>query len=156
MLIERLNQAGFQHLFIEWGGEIRTSGHHPSGRPWHVYISGLANPAPSAAMAELDVIDKALATSGDYFQCWEIITKEGEKKTFCHVFNPMTLTPLEVKEGSVASASLLADDCVTADALATVLMTFDSVEEAHAWFENVQKQLPHLECWLARRKLQSL
>lgn len=151
LLIDRLHQIGLNHLYVEWGGEIRTLGSHPSKRPWHVYISRLANPDPSQALAHIDLIDRALATSGDYFQYWKITTEQGEEKIYCHIFNPLTLAPLEVKAGSVASASLLALDCMTADALAKVLMLFDSAEEAQTWIENLQVQFPDLACWIATR-----
>jgi FAD:protein FMN transferase len=151
LLVERLHNAGINDLLVEWGGEIRTQGFHPSGRPWHVSISRLANPDPAQTLAHLDLINQALATSGDYFQFWSVTTNGGENKTFCHVFNPITLSPIEIKAGSVASASLLALDCVTADALAKVLMLFDSIEEAQAWLENLQTQYPDLACWIATR-----
>lgn len=149
LLIDRLHGAGLDHLFVEWGGEMRTLGIHPSGRPWHIYITRLADPDPSAAIAHLDLTGQALATSGDYFQSWTIKTKEGKDLTYCHIFNPLTRAPLEVKPGSVASASLMARDCVTADALAKVLMLFDSVNEAQAWMTRLQEQFPELACWLA-------
>ncbi len=149
LLIDRLHAAGLDNLFVEWGGEMRTLGIHPSGRPWHVYITHLANPDPAAAIAHLDLAGQALATSGDYFQQWTIKTTEGKGLTYCHIFNPLTLTPLVVRPGSVASASLLARDCVTADALAKVLMLFDTVDGAHAWLDCVQGQFPELSCWLA-------
>lgn len=152
LLIERLQAAGLSHLFVEWGGEIRTQGKHPSGRPWRIYISHLGDPDPSAAIAQLDLTNQALATSGDYFQCWKIKTVEGQELTYCHILNPLTLAPLESKPGSIASASLLARDCVTADALAKVLMLFATIGEAHAWFEKVQAQFPEAACWLATRE----
>ena len=149
LLIERLHAAGLDNLFVEWGGEMRTLGIHPSGRPWHVYITHLENPDPAAAIAHLDLKGQALATSGDYFQNWTIKTTEGKELTYCHIFNPLTLAPLVVKPGSVASASLMARNCVTADALAKVLMLFDSANEAQAWIKSLQEQFPELSCWLA-------
>ncbi len=151
LLIDRLHQAGLQHLFVEWGGEIRTLGFHPSRRPWQVYISQLDNPDPSQAIAHLELTNRALATSGDYYQYWTVLTATGEEKAYCHIFNPLTLEPLEIKPGSVASASLLALDCVTADALAKVLMLFDTIEEAQAWLKTLQQQHPYLACWIATR-----
>jgi FAD:protein FMN transferase len=151
LLLERLHQSGLNNLYVEWGGEIRTLGIHPAQRLWHVYITHLSNPDPSQAIAHLELIDRALATSGDYFQYWKVITEMGEEKIYCHIFNPLTLSPLEVKKGSVASASLLAYDCVTADALAKVLMLFNTVEEAQEWLEKLQEQQPDLACWIATR-----
>lgn len=151
LLIERLHQAGLNHLFVEWGGEIRALGLHPSQRPWHVYISQLGNTDPTQALAHVELFNQALATSGDYYQFWQVMTEAGVEKTYCHIFNPLTFAPLEVKPGSVASASLLALDCVTADALAKVLMLFDTVEQAQAWLEQMQKKFPYLSCWIATR-----
>ena len=151
LLVENLQKEGLHHLFVEWGGEIRTLGQHPSGRPWHVYISRFGNPDPMQAIAHIDLHDQALATSGDYFQYWKVETDEGKKKVFCHILNPLNYQPLEVKEGSIASASLLAHDCVTADALAKVLMLFPCEEEAESWFKKVQTNYPYLHCWMVKR-----
>lgn len=151
LLVNRLHQIELESIYVEWGGEIRTQGLHPSKRPWKVYISRLANADPNQAIAQIDLFNRALATSGDYFQYWKVQDDEGKEKIYCHIFNPLTLSPLEVKIGSVASSSLLALNCMTADALAKVLMLFDSVEEAQSWIEKIQKQLPDLACWIATR-----
>lgn len=152
LLIERLSLIGLRSLYVEWGGEIRTYGLHPANRPWRVFISQPSDPNPAHAIATVDIIDKALATSGDYFQYWTVRGENGEKRTYCHVFNPLTLAPLEVKENSVASASLLATDCTTADALAKVLMLFDSIEEANRWIKKLQIRNPELTCWIVTRQ----
>ena len=151
MLVERLFQAGYPHLYVEWGGEIRACGNHPSNRPWHIYISSPSDSDPSKAIAFLDLQDQALATSGDYYQYWTIIDKNGKQKRVCHIFNPLTLAPMETKKGSVASASLLAHDCVTADALAKVLMLFNSPEEAEQWIGKLQAEEVVLDYWIAVR-----
>lgn len=146
LLIEKLQQQGIHHAFVEWGGEIKAIGRHPSGRKWKAYVSCLDNPDPQAAIAQIELENQAIATSGDYFQSWTI-----GSKTYCHVFNPQTLSPLEVKIGSVASATLLADTCVKADALAKVLMLFEKSEEAEAWIEELKKKDPSLNYWIACR-----
>lgn len=151
LLLERLNQGGYMNLYVEWGGEIRTSGHHPEGRPWAIYISHLEDSNPDNAVAKLDLINQAIATSGDYFQHWTVKDAEGQTRTYCHIFHPKKLEPVLVHPGSVASASILADDCMTADALAKVLMLFDSAEEAKVWFEGVQKANPEMQCWIVTR-----
>jgi len=172
LLIEKLHHHGLNHLFVEWGGEVRSLGLHPSLRPWRVYISLLDNPDPSQAIAEIDLCDRALATSGDYFQYWKIPAKqddaskrmneyemrcdgdnveENSVKAYCHIFNPLTLSPIEIRPGSVASATLMALDCMTADALAKVLMLFDSAEDAQNWLKELQKEDPNLACWMATR-----
>lgn len=152
LLMERINRAGFRNLYVEWGGEIKTSGYHPTGRPWRIYISRLADSDPERALLHLNLVDKALATSGDYFQSWTILDTKGDTKTYCHVMNPLTLSLIEVKKGSVASATLLADDCFKADALAKVLMLFNSVEEAQDWMKKLQVNEPTLACWIFIRE----
>lgn len=150
-LIEGLMKKGIQNAFVEWGGEIRAIGQHPSKRQWNIYISRLTNPDPNQAIAHIELNDQALATSGDYFQYWEVEVNQ-KKRTFCHIFNPKTLMPLEVKPGSIASATLLANDCVTADALAKVLMLFETVEEAQEWVKQLQKEHPSLGAWIVTRQ----
>ncbi|MDP1879787.1 MAG: FAD:protein FMN transferase [Parachlamydiaceae bacterium] len=152
MLIERLSQEGLSNLYVEWGGEIRTSGMHPSNRPWRIFISHLGDRDPSKALAFLELNNQALATSGDYFQYWNVIDKNGDQKTYCHVFNPLTFSPLEVKVNSIASASLRAKDCVTADALAKVLMLFDSTSQAEEWVKYLQNEKGmDVACWIISR-----
>lgn len=148
LLVERLRDTGFKNLFVEWGGEIRTLGLHPSGRPWSIYISKLGDNNPNHAIAQLNLIDQAIATSGDYYQNWTIHLEDGQTKTYCHIFNPTTLSPIEIKSGSVASASLLADDCLTADTLAKVLMLFETSEEAHTWAKTIQEKYPEMSFWI--------
>ncbi len=151
LLIERLTQSGLNHLFVEWGGEIRTTGRHPAGRPWSIYISKLGNTNPNEAVAQLNLINQAIATSGDYYQSWTINMQNGQTKTFCHIFNPITFSPLEVKAGSIASASLMASDCLTADTLAKVLMFFETAEEAEAWATTLQTIYPTMTYWMITR-----
>jgi thiamine biosynthesis lipoprotein len=148
LLAERLSQAGFKNLYVEWGGEIRAMGSHPSKRPWSIYIRGLQDRDPAHALARLNMSNQSIATSGDYYQQWTIETANGPK-TYCHIFNPKTLSPVVVQEGSVASASLTANDCLTADALAKVLMLFASEEKAIEWLDNLP--LPNLHYWMAIR-----
>lgn len=152
LIVERLNQAGFANVFMEWGGEIRASGEHPSHRPWNIYISRFEDARPNHALAYVSLKDQAIATSGDYFQFWTAKTTSGEQKIYTHIFNPLTLQPLEVKPGSIASASLLADSCILADGLAKVAMLFDSLEEAQQWTMQVQKMIPNLTFWMVTRE----
>ncbi|CAF24426.1 FAD:protein FMN transferase [Candidatus Protochlamydia amoebophila] len=150
LLISRLNEAGFPNLYVEWGGDIRTSGRHPAKRPWNIYISHLDSTDPKDAIAFLSLNNQAIATSGDYFQYWTVISNN-ELQTYCHIFNPLTLSPLKIRTGSIASASLVANDCLTADALAKVMMLFDSKEEAEQWVKKMQSQIPSLAYWMLIR-----
>eukprot|EP00755_Sulcionema_specki_P022623 Sspe_Gene.76965::Locus_48068_Transcript_1_1_Confidence_1.000_Length_702::g.76965::m.76965/K03734/apbE; FAD:protein FMN transferase len=33
-LVERLEQSGHQHIYVDWGGDVRCVGKHPKGREW--------------------------------------------------------------------------------------------------------------------------
>ena len=148
LLLEKINKAGYKDVYVEWGGEIRTSGLHPENRPWKIYIRAPDTSDPAQALSYHFLRDQAIATSGDYHQYWTIRKPNGETITYFHIINPKTLSPLERKKGSVAGASIIAKECVTADALAKVLMFFDSPAAAEEWFQNVQKIMPHLSAEL--------
>ena len=151
LLIERLEKEGLPNLYVDWGGEIRTTGLHPEKRPWRIAIGQLSKEGTMRPLTQLELINSAIATSGDSFQFWDVKTAAGEPKRYCHVFDPQTLSPLEVKAGSVATASLIASDCLTADALAKVLMIFPSTEEAQKWVKEVQLSYPNVRCWIQHR-----
>lgn len=142
LLTEHLLAAGYPNLFVEWGGEIRTAGEHPTGRPWHLFISRLEDTDPAHAIAHLDLTDHAIATSGDYFQHWEAA---GER--FFHIFNPQSGSPMLQKRSGIASASVAAPSCALADGLATTAMLFSSVEEAERWAKKIQEIYPNVQFW---------
>lgn len=135
LIIDKLLALGHTHLFVEWGGEVRACGGHPSGRPWQVGIAG---------MGTIEIIDGALATSGDYYQNWEV---EGD--TYFHIIDPFTKTPLKRTDTSIATTSVLAPTCILADGLATTLMLFSSGEEAAAWASSLE---PTIQCWIGTHK----
>lgn len=131
-LVEELNTQGYPHVYVEWGGEIRTSGQHPGQRPWRVFISHLGNPDPSQAIEILELREQGIATSGDYHQQWNI-KRGGTTACYTHIIDPRTGYPLAVTSSSISSVTVLAPSCCLADALATAAMLFDSPEECQAW-----------------------
>lgn len=148
LLVERLQQKGYANVFVDWGGEIRTSGMHPDHRLWNIYISHFKDSHPTHALAYLSLDNQAIATSGDYYQQWTVNTPEGQTLTYSHIFNPKTLQPIIVSSKSIASASLIANDCTTADGIAKVLMLFDSAEDAQQWIESLRPHIPRLAYWV--------
>ncbi len=151
MLVDRLAKAGYQNVFVEWGGEIRAIGHHPDNRPWKVYITRLNDIDPSHAIAVVSLENQAIATSGDYVQNWTV--RAGDRKiSYFHIIDPVTHHPLEITPQSIASASVLASTCALADGLATAAMMFATEDEAKAWFAEVQKQIPNVQFWLFTRE----
>jgi thiamine biosynthesis lipoprotein len=100
---------------VEIGGEVRASGTKPDEQLWKV---GIDKPADENLERELTMSvklqDKALATSGNYRKFVEI---NGQK--YGHSLSPLSGYPAKT---DVLSATIIADDCITADAYATAFM----------------------------------
>jgi len=146
LVLERLNDAGYPDVYVEWGGEIRTSGRHPEDRPWRIFVSNKGSIDPSAALAIVDMNNNAVASSGDYLQNWTV-----EGKTYFHIIDPQTLHPLVATSHTICCATIIAENCMTADALATAVMLFNSPSEAEAWLEGLKKEMPELQYWIEAR-----
>lgn len=108
---------GVEDYLIEIGGEIRVCGESPSGGKWRISIDRptvKANKEIHDSQAIIAITDLSLATSGNYRNYHEI----GGKR-LGHTIDRLTGRPAVT---TLASATVLADDCMTADALATALM----------------------------------
>lgn len=120
---ELLESSGIEDYFVEIGGEVRTRGQHPEGRPWRV---GIERPAESmlasqTAQQVVNLGDEAMATSGNYRN---YIERDGQR--FTHILDPVSGRS---KETSMLSATVIAPDCMTADAWATAFVVM-GVENA--------------------------
>jgi FAD:protein FMN transferase len=116
LIADELNKAGMVNYMVEVGGEVRTNGHREVDgvpRKWRI---GITQPdAGLTDVARLALLDDAsLASSGDYRNFFFY-----NQKRFSHIIDPRTGWPADA---NVASASVVANDCMTADALATTLM----------------------------------
>lgn len=88
-------------------GEIYAIGRHSRGRPWR---AGIADPRARGGMvAEIDLVDSALATSGDYG------TRFDSAGRFQHILDPKTGRPARYHR----SVSVKAPSAAIADALST-------------------------------------
>lgn len=108
VLLERL---GCEHVFVDIGGEGRAIGRR-GNRPWRVAIEE-PNEAEREYRLAIELRDQAIATSGDYRNFFEY-----QGKRFSHTIDPRTGRPIT---HGVASVSVIAADCMTADAWATAL-----------------------------------
>lgn len=108
-----LTRAGFEHHMVEVGGEVVAQGQKGEGSPW---VVGIDKPLYEGreVHARIALSAKGLATSGDYRN---FIDADGVKRQ--HTIDPRTLRPVE---HDLASVSVIADDCASADAWATALM----------------------------------
>ncbi|MCA9056119.1 MAG: FAD:protein FMN transferase, partial [Planctomycetaceae bacterium] len=112
-LADLLAQHGLGNYMIDIGGEIRTGGRKSDGSSWRIGIERPADDAHSL-QAAVPLDDASIATSGDYRNFYIV---DGVR--YSHTVDPRTGVP--VRHG-LASVSLIADDCTTADGLATALM----------------------------------
>ncbi|MDZ4133989.1 MAG: FAD:protein FMN transferase, partial [Paracoccaceae bacterium] len=109
-----LRAHGITDFVVGIDGELRASGYKPGGLPWTVAIE---QPVPGAArgvIGHLDLVNRAIATSGDYRN--QIVL--GDTR-LSHTMDPASMRPLQ---NGVASVSVLAESCMMADAWATALM----------------------------------
>lgn len=110
-----LESQGSKDFLIEIGGELVAKGINPDGLPWRV---GIRKPVKGSSgaerIAEVDLEDKAMATSGNY----ENFKKSGDS-IIGHTIDPRTGYP---SKSRVLSSTVFAKDCLTADALATACM----------------------------------
>ncbi len=99
------------NLMVDIGGEIRVQGENQSGVPWRIAIEKpLAD--QRTVQQVIEVGNKAIATSGDYRNYFE---ENG--KRFSHLINPKTGRPIQ---NHVVSVTVIDDNCMTADAYATM------------------------------------
>ncbi|MDR1719677.1 MAG: FAD:protein FMN transferase [Dysgonamonadaceae bacterium] len=118
MIARMFDSYAIQNYLIEIGGEIRAKGVNPNGVCWRVEIAKPEEDPLGLIHARQEVIqlcDLSLATSGSYRN---YRVRDGKK--YAHIIDPLTGYPAEQE---ILSATVVAADCMTADAYATTFMT---------------------------------
>lgn len=106
-----LQEHGIRHGLVNLGGDVRAIGPQADGTPWRV---GIRHPRlEGAAIAGIELLDGALATSGDYERFIEI---DGVRH--CHILDATTGMPVAHWQ----SISVVAPLCVMAGSCATIAM----------------------------------
>ncbi|WFB37261.1 FAD:protein FMN transferase [Kiritimatiellota bacterium B12222] len=121
-----LKAEGFDNIYVEIGGELYCEGVNGAGMPWRIGIQVPAMNAQEKAMQVISLENRGLATSGDYRNY--VVDDAGLRH---HILDPRTGYPAK---HTLASVSVLAEDCMTADAVATALFVMGT-EEGWAWLE---------------------
>ena len=116
MIAHFLDSRGIMNYLVDTGGEIMAKGEKPNGQPW---IVGIEKPAENwdserTIQTCIALRDKGLVTSGS---TRKYIERDG--KRYSHCINPTTGYPVEHQ---VLSATVLAENSVWADALASICM----------------------------------
>ena len=108
-----LQSHGVAHALVALDGELRALGTQADGQPWAVAVES-PEPGRRAARGVLELSDVAVATSGDYRRWVQI----GEAR-LSHTMDGRRAAPVN---NGVASVTVLALDCMSADAWATALL----------------------------------
>lgn len=134
---EMLRRNGATDFLVEIGGEIVARGSNPAGRVWHVQIDAPLFDTPEhVAMYVIPLENAAVATSGNYRNF-----KPSANGRIGHTLDPRTGYPVG---SSTLSATIIAPDCATADALATACMVMP-LDKAFEMIEG----LPDVEALIA-------
>ena len=123
-----LESQGIKNYLVDTGGEIMTRGSKPNGQPW---IVGIEKPAENwdseqVVQTRIALHDKGLVTSGSTRKYTE---RNGRR--YSHCIDPKTGYPVE---HNVLSATVMAENSVWADALASICMVM-----------GMEKSLPLIE-----------
>ena len=111
-----LDSKGVKHYLVDTGGEIMAKGGKPDGKPW---VVGIEKPAENmdderVVQTRVPLFDKGLVTSGS---TRKYVERDG--KRYSHCIDPTTGYPVEHQ---VLSVTVLAENAVWADALASICM----------------------------------
>ena len=110
IIVNFLFEQGFIDFMVEIGGEIRCKGSN-NQKDW---IIGIINPLDEQDLIKTNISNLSIATSGNYNN---YTIYEGVR--YSHIINPKTGWPIN---NNILSASVIAENCIDADAIATILM----------------------------------
>ncbi|MBK9150717.1 MAG: FAD:protein FMN transferase [Saprospiraceae bacterium] len=112
---EYLESNGIRNYMVEIGGEVRALGLNDKNKEW---VIGINRPSEDASPNEIElpikISNRAVATSGNYRNAYE-----SKGKRFAHIIDPKTGFS---RPTDILSATVIAKDCMTADAYATAFM----------------------------------
>jgi len=112
-----LAENGCKNYMVEIGGEVAAKGINERGKTWTI---GINKPdendilGSTGLQAKVKLTDHGLATSGNYRNFY---VEDGKK--YAHTIDPKTGYPVQ---HSILSSTVVANDCMTADAFATAFM----------------------------------
>lgn len=112
-LAETARAFGIEDALLSIDGELRALGVQPDGSSWAVAVEA-PDPDRRAPHSIIELTNAAVATSGDYRHWVDV----GGRR-LAHTMDPRRGMPLAA---SPASVTVLAGDCMTADAWATAMM----------------------------------
>lgn len=142
VVADLLESYGIENYMVEIGGEVTAKGVNDKGECWRI---GVDKPIDDATgmlhdlQTVLSLCDKSLATSGNYRNYY---IKDGKK--YAHTIDPITGYPSQL---DILGATVIADDCMTADAYATAFMVMGMERSIE-----IAKEIPGLHYYFIYEK----
>lgn len=133
VIAEFFDSAGVKNYLVEIGGELRCLGKNREGNAWRV---GVDKPLENTLEREIQQVfhleHVSVATSGNYRKFYE---ENGVK--YSHTIDPKTGYPAR---SNLLSSTVFADECIYADAYATVFMVvgFEKAKQLSAQIPGIQ------------------
>ena len=131
---EALIEAGVAEGIADIGGDLRLFGRPEHGGKWRIEVR---RPPDVEEVIMLELPPCAVATSGDYERWFRV----GDKR-YSHIMDPRTGRPVP----NVPSATVVAPDATTADALATAISVLAAEDGVR-----LVDSLPDVECLIMTR-----
>lgn len=127
-----LEREGVENYMVDIGGEMAVQGVNPNGQCWRVGINKPEDDVTGVNKKVEEIVQPCkkcgIATSGDYRNFY---IKDGKK--YAHTIDPRTGYPAGQ---SMLSATIVADNCMTADGYATAFMAM-GVDAAVAMAQSI-------------------
>ena len=112
-----LREQGVENYMVEIGGEVALNGVNPKGSRWSIGINKPTDDSTQVNSELQDILymsEGGVAPSGNYRNFYY---KDGKK--YAHTIDPHTGYPIQQ---DILSSTVIARDCMTADAYATAFM----------------------------------
>ena len=119
-----LKVHGVESAILDLGGNIQTVGTKPDGTPWRV---GVRDPKGDAILGVVEVVDRAVVTSGGYERYFE---RNGVR--YWHILDPKTGAPAR---SGLQSVTIIGGSGFLCDALSTALFVMGLDRALEHWRE---------------------
>lgn len=132
-VVKIFKRHGIKNALINMGGDLYCMGRNFDNRDWSI---GIKDPQDKDKIfARLKLQNKAVATSGDYENFYIY-----NNKRYTHIIDPRTGYTVS---NNLTSVTIIADDCTTADALATAVFVLGESKGL-----KLIEKLSGIECFL--------